>query len=64
MRIKTKNQMSDLCKALINSDQASDQSEADGIVSEMRERMLNGEDPEEILLEYGLEPDYVFDIMY
>lgn len=30
---------------------------------EMKERMLEGEDPEEILYEYGLEPDYVFDLL-
>jgi hypothetical protein len=37
--------------------------EADLIISEMRERMYNGEDPEELLYEYGLEPDYVLDLL-
>lgn len=32
-------------------------------ITEMRERVLNGEDPEEVLYEIGLEPDYVFDIL-
>lgn len=32
-------------------------------LNEMRERMFDGEDPEEILYEYGLEPDYVFDLL-
>ena len=27
------------------------------------ERVENGEDPEEVLYDYGLEPDYVFDII-
>ncbi len=29
----------------------------------MIERVMDGEDPEEILFEEGLEPDYVFDII-
>jgi hypothetical protein len=37
--------------------------EADELVSEMRERVLGGEDPEEVLHEEGLEPDYVFDLL-
>jgi len=38
--------------------------EADELIEEARERVLNGEDPEEILEEeFGLEPDYVFDLL-
>lgn len=39
--------------------------EAREILLEARERVANGEDPEEILYEeFGLEPDYVFDLMF
>ena len=40
------------------------QREAEQEVKEARVRVRNGEDPEEILYdEFGLEPDYVFDLM-
>lgn len=38
--------------------------EADELISIAKERMMNGDDPEEILHEeFGLEPDYVFDLI-
>jgi hypothetical protein len=37
--------------------------EATMIISSMRNAVLEGEDPEEILYEFGLEPDYVFDLL-
>jgi hypothetical protein len=37
--------------------------EAEQEINEMRNRVLEGEDPEEILYEYGLEPDYIFEIL-
>ena len=39
--------------------------EAVGLIDEARDRVLNdGEDPEEVLYEeFGLEPDYVFDLL-
>lgn len=38
--------------------------EADDLIAEARERVAEGEDPEEILYEdFGLEPDYVFDLL-
>jgi hypothetical protein len=40
-----------------------DKDEAQKLISEMIERVMDGEDPEEILFEEGLEPDYVFDII-
>jgi hypothetical protein len=52
-----------LIKALINSENAETEIEALAIISEMRERMFNGEDPEELLYEVGLEPDYVMDLL-
>jgi hypothetical protein len=38
--------------------------EADEIIEEMKGRIAEGDDPEEILLEEGLEFDYVFDLIY
>lgn len=37
--------------------------EAEDAIFEMRERVLEGEDPEDVLYEIGLEPDYIFDIL-
>jgi hypothetical protein len=37
--------------------------EANDIIVEMRSRVEDGEDPEEILFDEGLEPDYVFDLL-
>ena len=40
------------------------ESEADEQIREARERVSEGEDPEEILHEdFGLEPDYIFDLI-
>jgi len=39
-------------------------SEAEEIIEEMKERVRQGDDPEEVLYEdVGLEPDYIFDIL-
>jgi len=39
-------------------------SEAAEAIAEARERVEDGEDPEEVLAqEFGLEPDYVFDLL-
>lgn len=37
--------------------------EAKEIVEDMRQRVMEGENPEEVLFEEGLEPDYVLDIL-
>lgn len=38
--------------------------EADDAINEARELVLAGEDPEEVLeSEFGLEPDYVFELL-
>jgi len=51
-------------KALITSGQAADAAEAAAIFNEMRYNVLfNGENPEGVLMEYGLEPDYFFDLL-
>jgi hypothetical protein len=53
--------MSDLEKALRN--QGYDRAEAEEIILEMQNRVFEGENPEEVLEEYGLEPDYIFDLI-
>jgi len=50
--------MRELYFALVN--QGFDGGEAKEIIAEMKKIVENGGDPEEILYEYGLEPDYVF----
>lgn len=51
----------ELLTALMNNGYS--QQEALDLIAEMRERMLAGEDPEDLLYEEGLEPDYVFDLL-
>ena len=51
-----------LLTALMHSQDLTRQEAMDEL-NEMKERLFEGEDPEEILLEYGLEPDYVFDLL-
>ena len=54
--------MTELVRVLMNRDGIS-RKEAQGIREEMMQRVWDGEDPEEVLYEEGLEPDYVFDIL-
>ena len=37
--------------------------EAQELRKEMRQRVQDGEDPEEVLYEEGLEPDYFYDLL-
>lgn len=37
--------------------------EARETVRDMQQRVMDGEDPEELLHEIGLEPDYIWDII-
>lgn len=38
--------------------------EADALIDDARQRVLEGEDPAEVLKEeFGLEPDYIFDLL-
>ncbi len=56
--------MSELKQVLMNRDGLS-ASEAEEQINDAKERVLEGEDPEEILYEeFGLEPDYIFDLLY
>jgi len=55
--------MSELKRVLMNRDNMTEE-EADEAIAEARERIADGEDPEEILHdEFGLEPDYIFDLV-
>ena len=54
--------MSSLKEVLMRRDDMTSQ-EADEMIAEMHERACEGEDPEELLYEIGLKPDYVFDIL-
>ena len=55
--------MTELQSALISSGQAEDLNEALNIIECMKAAIADGEDPEDVLFEYGLEPDYVFDLI-
>ncbi len=55
--------MSDLKRTIMLRDDLTSE-EADEMIRDARNRVLDGEDPEEILLEdFGLEPDYIFDLL-
>ena len=54
--------MSELHQALISREDMSFE-EADEIVQEMKERVREGENPEDVLFEEGFEPDYFYDII-
>jgi len=54
--------MTELKQALITGKDMSP-TEADEAIEEMRNQVLEGEDPEELLYEQGLEPDYIFDLL-
>jgi hypothetical protein len=55
--------MSELKDVLMARDGLSED-EADELIADAQERVLDGENPEEILQdEFGLEPDFVFDLI-
>lgn len=55
--------MTTIERTLIQRDGYS-RTEAREALQEARERVTNGEDPEEILYEeFGLEPDFIFDLI-
>jgi hypothetical protein len=54
--------MNELKQILIERDEMTSD-EADEFISEMKNRVFEGENPEELLYEIGLEPDYIFDIL-
>ncbi len=52
----------ELVKALMASEGLT-REEAEDIRREMREQISYGENPEDVLADYGLEPDYIFDLI-
>ena len=55
--------MNEIVKILVERDGMTID-EAQQMVKEAKKQVYNGEDPEEILLyEFGLEPDYIFDLI-
>jgi hypothetical protein len=60
----SKTENCELARALVSSGNAENLTDAASIIDEMKSRVLYGEDPEEILYEYGLEPDYIMDILF
>jgi len=53
----------ELLSALINNGEVETRKEGIELIKEMRKRVEEGEDPEEVLFDHGLEPDYVFDLI-
>lgn len=54
--------MNSLKTVLMERDDLTDE-EAEEIIMEMKSRMYEGENPEELLFDEGLEPDYIFDLI-
>lgn len=55
-------QMSELVEIFMRRDELTCE-EATELVNEMRERVHDGENPEEVLYDEGLEPDYIFELI-
>jgi hypothetical protein len=55
--------MTTIERILVTRDELSSQ-EAKEVLTELRERFNEGEDPDELLYEIGLEPDYLFELIY
>jgi hypothetical protein len=53
--------MNELMNIFIN--RGMNKNEATELINEMRQRVTEGENPEEVLYEEGLEPDYVFELL-
>jgi hypothetical protein len=54
--------LTELCLAIMNREDCT-QEEAEELIKDMKQRVSEGEDPEEVLLDEGFEPDYIFDII-
>ena len=55
--------LSELHKALISSGKCKTDAAAEKKIAGMRAKVSKGSDPEKLLYNIGLEPDYVFDLM-
>lgn len=54
--------MSELKQVLMKRDEMTSE-EADEMIREMREEVYAGSNPEDVLYDIGLEPDYIFDLL-
>lgn len=54
--------MTELRNALIEGGNYTE-AQANEAIADMKDRVLDEEDPEEVLRDYGLEPDYILDII-
>ena len=54
--------MNEIVRILMNRDEMTEE-EAEEFVAEAKELIADGENPEEILYDLGLEPDYIFDLI-
>jgi hypothetical protein len=52
-----------LIEAMISSETVSDEQEAFQLIRELRQEVLEGADPEELLYDLGFEPEYVLDLL-
>ena len=52
-----------LKEAMMNAHEMS-ASEANAEIKRMKNMIMGGSDPEDLLYEYGLEPDYVIDLLW
>jgi len=50
-------------KDILISRDGKTEDEAINEIMDMRQQVMDGEDPEELLHEIGLEPDYIFDLI-
>lgn len=55
--------MNKIVKILMRRDDMTEE-EARELVEDCRERINDGEDPEEVLYDLGLEHDYIFDLIF
>jgi hypothetical protein len=60
--MERKTKMTELKRVLMNRDELTSE-EADKQIQEMIDRVTEGENPEDILYDFELEPDYIFDII-
>ena len=53
----------ELIDVMISSGAVNDEQEALQLLRELRQEVLEGADPEELLHDLGFEPEYVFDLL-
>lgn len=55
--------MNEIKRILMRRDEMTEE-EAEETLAEAREAISEGENPEEVLYDLGLEPDYIFDLLF